>query len=816
MDSETKQRTHLNWAAWTSMQSGVVSFSRDWEDRKKPELWWGEDHLKLKGLTRLSPEDFGLHGGYYGRRDRIYFVLPKSVTEGMDLGSGLYVAGSFNGWQEAIGDRRWRMRDGHVRGEPCHVLSIRQTDLDAEESATFKFVTGDEHWIEVPEVARNTHVDGFGIKNYLFSSHRSGRHLFRFQTPLPLNRSEGRLLYFRKGETVESIRLSPGIFLKSLETGARLGANVEGEETVFRLFAPRAARVKLYLFEDRDGPEGEPISMTFTQDLVWVARVPGNRHGWCYYYTVLGQETDEVGYFDPDFRIPDPYARAVCGPLGPGIVVEDAFFEREDDGFEPPRWHDLVITEAHVRDLTAHAPLDLAPEERRGFEGLRKWVDADESYLSELGINAVELQPVHEFDTVDPEQYGWGYMPVNYFSPASQYAPNPARLEQVTGFRDLVRSFHRRKLAVILDVVYNHVGEPNFLQYLDREYYFLLTEDGHYENHSGCGNTLDANTPMVRRLIRDSLVHWIKAYGVDGFRFDLGELIGKETLAWLEGELKAVKPDVILIAEPWSFRGHIGKELRDTGFASWNDGYREFIREYVTHHREAAELRYFVQGSAPDWSRFPAQTVNYVACHDDRCWIDKITENGSHDGTRPTATDRRRTHLMISLLMMSVGIPMINSGVDMLKSKGGVNNTYLRGDLNAIPYLRMTEYSGTVRYFRNWIRFRLGDLGRYLRLDRFPGNGYFVTSEVGKVFGQLVNASRAQGPDRLLFVVNPTYEYEELRFEEADLSGFRQVADTEDWGYPELARPHYPVEEDRVLVPPLSCGLFVESGRASG
>src|SRR5690606_5326572 len=120
--------------------------------------------------------------------------------------------------------------------------------------------------------------------------------------------------------------------------------------------------------------------------------------------------------------------------------------------------------------------------------------------------------------------------------------------------------------------------------------------------------------------------HMIRAYGVDGFRFDLGELIGKETLAWLEKELKAVKPSVILVVEPWSFRGHIAKALRDTGIASWNDLYRETVFKYLTGGSTANEALYVMRGSHPDWTRFPAQTVNYVESHDDRCWIDKITE----------------------------------------------------------------------------------------------------------------------------------------------------------------------------------------------
>jgi len=813
MGLSVQEEIRLNWAAWTSLTEGIVSFTRDWEGTRPPNLWWGEDRLRLQPIKQLDPEYFGLKGGYFGKGQTLSFVLPCSHSRGVKTTNGLYLAASFNGWQEAVGDPRWRLQRKMIRGKRCHVLSLSRSDLEGVELGTFKFVTGDHEWIELPEDIPNTHVDGFGIKNYLFSAERTGRHLFQFTTPLTLNQSEGRKLYFQHEKQVHSLRLSPGVFLKTLETDQRLGAIVLEDETEFRVFAPRAASVRLFLYKEVEGDPGEAIPLEFSDDLIWTARVAGNRHGWFYHYTITGQEADEVGYFDPECKVPDPYARAVAGPLGPGIVVEDAFFERSREPFQPTPWHDLVIAETHVRDLIAHAPVAMTERERAGFRGLTKWVRERNFYLCELGVNAVELMPVHEFDTVDPAQYGWGYMPVNYFSPASQYAADASGLTQVEEFRTLVDSFHDRGLSVILDVVYNHVGEPNFLQYLDREYYFLLTREGHYENHSGCGNTLDANTPMVRRLIRDSLLHWIEAYDVDGFRFDLGELLGKDTLAWLETELKRVKPGIVLIAEPWSFRGHIGKDLRETGFASWNDGYREQVRAYLLQHADARSLEYFLKGSQPDWSRFPAQTVNYLASHDDLCWIDKITENGSHDGNRPTQNDRRRTHMMVAILMMSLGVPMVAAGDDFLKSKGGESNTYLRGDLNALPYWRATEFSGTAAYYRNWIAFRRSGLGGYLRLDGFPGDDYFLTFFNGNCLGLLYNARWALGPERLLFVVNPTFAFEGITLPEISLEGFVQLADTERWGDPCLRDPVFPVNGESVTVPPLSCGLFMESRR---
>src|SRR5207248_6214987 len=185
---------------------------------------------------------------------------------------------------------------------------------------------------------------------------------------------------------------------------------------------------------------------------------------------------------------------------------------------------------------------------------------------------------------------------------------------------------------------------------------------------------------MARRLIVDSCLHYLETFGVDGFRFDLAELLGVDVLRDVEAALKRAKPDVILIAEPWSFRGHIAGALRDTGWASWNDGYRKFLREYLRANGPAERMEYFLRGSPWYFAKWPAQTINYTEAHDDRTWIDDITEHADFNGFAPTSNDRQRTHLMAALLFMSLGVPMLAAGQDFLRSKGGANNTYQRGD----------------------------------------------------------------------------------------------------------------------------------------
>jgi len=803
---EVAVENRMLWAAWKSMDTGLLAFAHDWESRRLPVLWWGEDRIPLKRIRRLQPIEYGWHGHYYGEKDLLHFVLPaEAIRKGP-----VYVAGTFNGWEVAKGDPDWRMELKSVAEKRCYHLSIKRSLLPEEEPSLFKFITEAGDWVDVPESAPNLQIDDHGFKNFLLDPRRTGKHLFEIQFPLPLTQSEGRQLYLETSDDVfQSMLVRPGVFLKSLQTDHRLGCWVKQGDTYFALFAPRAESVTLYLQETLDA-DPSAVELELDADMVWKILVEGDFSGWYYYYKVRGESTEDGAAFNEKIKVLDPYALAAAGPAGPGIIIDPESIRHTGPRFQPPAWHDLVIAEAHVRDLVANAPIPLSEDERQGYRGLEKWIREDSFYLTQLGVNAVELQPIQLFDEADAATYAWGYMPINYFSPATQYARNPAKGSQIKEFKRVVSAFHDKGMAVLVDVVYNHVGEPNFLQYLDKAYYFLLTEDGHYENHSGCGNTIDANTPMVRRLIRDSLVHLIECYDVDGFRFDLGELIGKETLAWLEAELKQVKPGVILIAEPWSFRGHIGEQLRETGFASWNDGYRERIREYVLDAVSADALPYFMRGSFPTWSRFPAQTVNYVESHDDRCWIDKITEQADFNGSWPTVNDIRRTHLMIGMLMSSVGIPMIASGIDMLKSKGGVNNTYLRGDLNALNYERAQLYSGTVQYIRAWIRFRLSKPGRLLRLDRMPSKSYLKDAVSGQAYALLFNADHTLGQSRLLFAVNSGFNWAEVVMSGELFSAMRQIGDTERFDQHGLKPPIYAVGKDRIKLPPLSCGLWME------
>jgi pullulanase/glycogen debranching enzyme len=681
----------------------------------------------------------------------------------------------------------------------------------------FKFVTGRHQWLPVPWDAPGAEADEGGNLNRVINEERTGCHLFSFDLEAPADLSVSLTVRWAEGHAGDQVPLQPGKFFYELGSALPLGVYPQADGTLFRIFAPRAKSVELAIcaaLAEQGKPRRYRLARRPDADGaagVWELTLEGNLHGWYYWYQVDGPR-DAFGVFDAKRRILDPYALATVGREGPGIILDRARLDSGlgRDRFKTPAWHDLVICEAHVRDLAAHAPVAADDEERRGFAGLKKWVESDDFYLSRLGVNCVELQPLQEFDSKTRGEYHWGYMTANFFAPASAYASRPEAASGVRELRELVRAFHTRGMAVIVDVVYNHVGEPAHLMFLDKLYYFEQSPAGELSNWSGCGNDLRCSAAMAKRLIIDSCSHWLELYGVDGFRFDLADLVGVPVLKEVEAALKRVKPDVILIAEPWSFRGHAAGELRDTGWASWNDGYRNFLRDYVRGAGARETFEYYVKGSPWYYAKWPAQTVNYTESHDDRCWLDVITENANHDGHLPTMNDRSRTHLMAAVLFMSVGIPMLGSGQDFLKSKHGVNNTYQRGELNALDYSRIARFPATHAYFADWIAFRLSERGRLLRHFSRASNGFFEFhwAEGTNAGAVVFNADLSQGPERLLFAINPTLGDVAIPVGALAQLAWRQLADQERFmpaGREAGARRVTP----ELFVPALGCGLWV-------
>ena len=805
-------------ATLESPTRGVIELRHDWRGRSVPVFVIAGGAFRMRRLERIATARFGLQAGYHFPKEGVVeFVFDPATQPDLDLErETVHVAGEFNGWRGA--DLvEWAMRPRVSAGRPVLTWSGPAETVLAG-GRRFKFVTGKHRWLPVPWDAPGVERDGDGNLNRVIDPDRTGGHLFAFELEAPADLSASFTVRWAEGHAGDHVPLRPGSFFYELSSELPLGVYAQKDGTVFRIFAPRAKSVELAVcaaLAEQDRPHRYRLSRRPDADGaagVWEITLEGNLHGWFYWYQVDGPR-DAFGAFDPKRRILDPYALAAAGREGPGIILDRARVESVSAArdFKTPAWHDLVICEAHVRDLATRAPVEAVEDERRGFAGLKKWVESEDFYLSRLGVNCVELQPLQEFDNRTRDEYHWGYMTTSYFAPASAYASRPEAASGVRELQDLVRAFHARGIAVIVDVVYNHVGEPAHLMFLDKLYYFEQDAAGQLSNWSGCGNDLRCSAAMAKRLVIDSCAHWLEVYGVDGFRFDLADLVGVAVLKDVEAALKRVKPDVILIAEPWSFRGHAAGELRDTGWASWNDGYRNFLRDYVRGAGPRESFEYFLRGSPWYYAKWPAQTVNYAESHDDRCWIDVLTENPNFDGHHPTANDRRRTHLMAAVLFSSIGIPMLCEGQDFLKSKHGVNNTYQRGDLNALDYSRIHRFPATHAYFADWIAFRFSETGRLLRHFSRSSEGFFqfIWADGTNAAAVVYNADLAQGPQRLLFAINPTLGDVALPLgDEWAALPWRQIADHERFLPPGRLAGAQRVTP-RLFVPALGCGLWV-------
>lgn len=803
---------HVRKAYLTSLTEGVVELNKDWRASRLPPISFerqAHSHLKLHPRPAI---EYAEQSGYFvDDKGQVAFVFfPSKYSKIEYKGVSVFVSGSFNGWQDAIGDEEWELKPEKIGGKRVLILRKDVDNFSCEDGCQFKFVTDKHHWFLPEGEAPNVVSDGMGNWNYVFRPKRSGRHRLGFKLKNQIDFSDTNALLYHTRKGVERTELSLGKFFLSLKSDKELGAVVGKKSVTFRIFAPRAKWVKVGVLADLGDPEKiEWLLMKRDSDFVWEATVDEDLVGYYYWFRIDGPD-DDTSLFEADFNILDPYAKAAVGRTGPGIIIDDTAYGDLDSNFASPQWQDLVVLEGHVRDFTEKANgLDLVEDQPRGFADLAKYARRKDFYPKKLGVNAIELQPVQENDSQSYQEYHWGYMTANFFSPHSGYGTDPKNASQVQEFRDLVRTLHEEGFAVILDVVYNHVGEPAHLMFVDKLYYFHVSGDGELSNWSGCGNDLRSEAPMAKRLIIDSLKHFVQFYGVDGFRFDLADLVGKPVLKEIEVELKKVRPDVILIAEPWSFRGHIGPELRDTGYASWNDGYREFLKDYVRCETGLESVKYFLKGSVGHYATWPAQTVNYVESHDDRVWIDDITENGGFDGTLPTQRDIARSRMMVAILMMSVGMPMLHAGMDYLGTKNGVRNTYQDGPRNALDYERALEFSACSKYFSDWVKFRMSDRGGLLRHYNRAPEGFFefLPAESGNAFACIYNASGEWGARRLLFAANPGLGPVQIPLKDWASKPWKQIADHE--RFLDTSDNIWANRPDKsVFLPRIACGLW--------
>ena len=553
-----------------------------------------------------------------------------------------------------------------------------------------------------------------------------------------------------------------GKFQVEAGEGVDLGATFDGEGTNFALFSAHADRVELCLFDESGKQEIAKVELPEFTNEVWHGYLPGVKPGQRYGYRVHGRFAPEEGHrFNPNKLLLDPYAKEYSGQIewnaahygyDPESDEKDLSFSESDSApFMPkcvvcdwkadpqapakPRvpWDRTLFYETHVRGFTKLHPA--VPEEKRGtFDGLGEKAIVD--YIKSLGVTSVELLPVHAYlDDHHLEAKGltnyWGYNTIGFFAPMQRYEGKAG----LRSFRDMVRTFHDAGLEVILDVVYNHTAEGNELgptlsfKGIDNfSYYRTMPDEARfYINDTGTGNTVNTSHPRVLQMVTDSLRYWVEVMEVDGFRFDLGTILGREPHGFDQrgGFFDAMGQDPVLrkvklIGEPWDI-GPGGYQVGGfpPGWAEWNDKYRDTVRGYwVGEPGMIRDLAARVTGSGDIYDtrgRRPWAGVNFITAHDGFTLNDLVSYNEKHNEANgednkdghghnlsfnfgvegPTddegiiATRERQKRNLLATLLLSHGTPMLLAGDEHGHSNHGNNNVYCQD--NDIAWMRWEE-----------------------------------------------------------------------------------------------------------------------------
>ena len=547
-----------------------------------------------------------------------------------------------------------------------------------------------------------------------------------------------------------------------------LGATLSGGGANFSLFSRSASRVELLFF---DGAGDARPMRTIQLDPVthrtyhyWHAFVPGVKAGQLYGYRVHGPADPARGMrFDPTKVLLDPYGRGVVVPPNysreaagqPGdnaatamksVVADPGAYDWEGDAPLRRSSARTIIYELHVRGFTRHPSSQVTEAKCGTFAGLVEKIP----YLHELGVTAVELLPVFQFDAQDcpPGKTNyWGYAPVSFFAPHPAYSSRQEPLGPLDEFRDLVKALHRSGLEVILDVVFNHTAEGDengptlCFRGIENEAYYILEPDrSRYANYSGTGNTLNANHPVVRRMIVDSLRYWVGEMHVDGFRFDLASILARDAqghvlpnppVLW-DIESDPLLAGTKLIAEAWDAAGlyQVGSFVGDS-WKEWNGRFRDDVRDFFRGAEGSVKRVADRMVGSPEIyghkEREPEQSVNFVTCHDGFTLSDLVSYSDKHneangEENRDGANDNRSWNCgvegpsddpaveslrnrqvknFLTVTLLSLGLPMIAMGDEVRRSQGGNNNAYCQdNETSWFDWTLLKKHADVHRFFK--------------------------------------------------------------------------------------------------------------------
>jgi glycogen operon protein len=556
---------------------------------------------------------------------------------------------------------------------------------------------------------------------------------------------------------------------------APLGATPSQVGVNFSIFSRHASRVELLLFDREDDAQPERVipfdPCTNRTYFYWHVFVPGLKVGQIYAYRIGGPFDPANGLrFDSNKVLLDPYAKGVAVPKAysrdaaaraednaatamKSLVIDPAGYDWEGDLPLRRPFSQTIVYEMHVRGFTRHPNSGVSAEKRGTYAGLIEKIP----YLQKLGITAVELLPVFQFDAHDCPaglvNY-WGYAPVSFFAPHQAYSSQPHGSGPADEFRDMVKALHRAGIEVILDVVFNHTAEgaefgPTLsLKGVDNSTYYILQPDrSRYANFSGTGNSLNANHPIVRRMILDSLRYWVREMHVDGFRFDLASMLTRDSsghpladppVLW-DIESDPCLAGTKMIAEAWDAAGlyQVGSFIGDS-WKEWNGKFRDDVRGFF--RGESGSVRRVadrIVGSPEIYGheeREAEQSVNFVTCHDGFTLNDLVSYNQKYneangEESRDGANDNRSWNCgvegpsndpmierlrnrqvknFLTVTMLSLGTPMLLMGDEVRRSQNGNNNAYCHdSEISWLNWNLVDEHAGLLRFTRLLISRRL-------------------------------------------------------------------------------------------------------------
>ncbi|MGA9778640.1 MAG: type I pullulanase [Verrucomicrobiia bacterium] len=547
--------------------------------------------------------------------------------------------------------------------------------------------------------------------------------------------------------------MMPGDFNASyVYTNDDLGAVYHPEATSVKLWAPTAQQVRLLLFDDATKVVFQAIPMSHDSNGIWSANLMGDMDGKYYLYEVtllFAASTKPTVY-----RVNDPYARGCSANSGRTLIYDPQKTNPEDwnqDHFVTLKNNtDAVLYEAHIRDFSINKNSGVADGNRGKYLGMVQpgtktpgGAASGLDHLKELGVTHVHLLPCFDYAGGDERQkadeytwYNWGYDPVLYNTPEGSYATNPDGTTRQKEFKEMVQTFHRNHVGVVLDVVFNHTAATgsrpaSIFDKVFPGYYYRMDKSGRYANGTGCDNEFASEKPMARKFIVDSIKYWMTEYHVDGFRFDLMGILDRETMLAVYREAKKINPSAIIYGEGWQMEQVLPPDqmmtqanVQRTGIAAFNDGIRDNIKGDYANASDTG----FVQGAAPPFggmTRFhleikgqstgrgkesievfsPNETINYDSAHDDLCLWDKLRLSA------PDAPEVLRINmdkLAAGIVLTAQGVPFIHAGDEFLRSKNLNPNSYNDNDprVNPIAWSLKDRHKDVFNFYRGLIVLR--------------------------------------------------------------------------------------------------------------